>query len=138
MLIKQGCCLVAAYTIYVVSCVLNKLYVFSVIHLPFLHLVEQEPPYKFWVSPIDGQLVPLLAVICVAVVMVLFTSNWVIHLHYYSQLLSLLPLSFSEHSQVYYPWKHSICPLDFDLWCIFWIIWKCFGQQCIAKRPQIF
>jgi len=40
-------------------------------------------------------------------------------LRHFSHLLSLLPLSFSEYSHVWYPWQHSIYPFDFDLWCIF-------------------
>jgi hypothetical protein len=113
-------------------CKVKHMQLVSFLHLcteQTLHLLNAAPLFSSlggtWtilqlsVSPADGQLVPSLTVICVSVVLVLFTSNLVICLDYFSHLLSLLPLSFSEQSQVWYPWKHRICPFDFDLWCIF-------------------
>jgi hypothetical protein len=71
-------------------------------------------------SPSCRQLYPLSAVFCVAVVSVLLMYRQVIHcLHYLSRLLLLLCPSFSEHRQVWSPWKHSPCPSDFGLRCTF-------------------
>lgn len=68
---------------------------------------------------------------------VLLMSRLVIHcLHYLVHLFSCQALSFPEHSQVWSPWQHSLCPFAFGLWCVFWT-WNCLGQPCVEKRTQI-
>ena len=102
-------------------CVLNKLYAFLMPLLSCFHLAEHETFYICWIHQVDCQLDPSPAVTCMLVMSMLLMSRLMTHhLHYLFHLFSCHALSFPEHSQVWSPWKRSLCPFAFGLWCVFW------------------
>ena len=71
------------------------------LHFSFFYLVEHAPFYELQIHPTDGQLDLSLVVVCKAEDSeLLMLQLLILHLRYLSLLLSLLDLSFSEHSQV--------------------------------------
>jgi hypothetical protein len=72
------------------------------------------------------------------VVLVLLILRLVIFLHYQSCLLTMLELSFPEHSQICSPWKPF--HFDFGLWCqnTHRTVWEYSGQPFIEKRTHFF